>query len=174
MLSQYYLRTRAAVGAIKFTVDQATLSKSRKYSTQRLRLLSNYIFLLPDQAKADNKKASLALPPPVVPVVAPKAAPLSPIRDITNVPITSPTSLSKRFDDSSAPTSPVVEAPAPVVAARVAIVTPVVAATVADEPAEDGEMTFEEAIKRRELKELEQATLMCSLENKEACLMCSG
>lgn len=30
-------------------------------------------------------------------------------------------------------------------------------------------MTYEEAVKRREERELEQAKLMCSLENKEAC-----
>ena len=40
--------------------------------------------------------------------------------------------------------------------------------------AEEGEMTYEEAVKRREERELEQAKLMCSLENKEACVMCSG
>ena len=34
-------------------------------------------------------------------------------------------------------------------------------------------MTYEEAVKRREANELEQAKLMCSLENKEACVMCS-
>ena len=39
---------------------------------------------------------------------------------------------------------------------------------------EDEDISYEEAIRRREQKELEAAKLMCSLENKEACLMCSG
>ncbi|OJT04103.1 hypothetical protein TRAPUB_5212 [Trametes pubescens] len=33
---------------------------------------------------------------------------------------------------------------------------------------------FAAALQRQRDRELEQAKLMCSLENKEACLMCSG
>jgi len=33
---------------------------------------------------------------------------------------------------------------------------------------------FAAALQRQRERELEQAKLMCSLENKEACLMCSG
>ena len=40
-------------------------------------------------------------------------------------------------------------------------------------PAATEEISFEEAMRRKEAKDLEAEKLMCSLENKEACLMCS-
>ncbi|KAM0751270.1 hypothetical protein T439DRAFT_325421 [Meredithblackwellia eburnea MCA 4105] len=138
----YYLRTRAAVGAVKFTVDQATLA----------------------QAKADNKAAAAAAAiPKVVAAALPSPAP-SPMRDLTNgvskinVGSPSPISLTKRFDSSSTNPSPISSPTSPATPA----------------PAEEGEITYEEAVKRREARELEEAKLMCSLENKEACTMCSG
>ena len=148
----------------------------------RLCELLAYFFLLlhADQAKADNKKPA---------AITAKAAPVtSPIRDITNGMAktslaTPPASLSKRFDSSSATNSPApsptsaspapVEVPVVSSAAPLAAAAPSTAAPVADS-AEEGEMTYEEAVKRREERELEQAKLMCSLENKEACVMCSG
>jgi ribonucleoside-diphosphate reductase subunit M1 len=33
---------------------------------------------------------------------------------------------------------------------------------------------YAEALRRQKERELEQEKLMCSLENKEACVMCSG
>ncbi|ORY82912.1 ribonucleotide reductase [Leucosporidium creatinivorum] len=152
----YYLRTRAAVGAIKFTVDQATLN----------------------QAKADNKK-------PVVAVDGRKATTTtSPIRDITNgvaqTSLSTPASLSKRFDSSSTSPSPAPSSPAapstpiPAETSPATVSTSEATSTPSEAPAEEGEMTYEEAVKRREERELEQAKLMCSLENKEACVMCSG
>ncbi|KAM0789852.1 ribonucleoside reductase large subunit Cdc22 [Microbotryomycetes sp. NB124-2] len=141
----YYLRTRAAVGAIKFTVDQATL----------------------DQAKAATKKPAQAAPPSRTP------APIqSPIRDITNgvakASIGNGNSLSKRFDASSNAPSPA-QSPVP---ATPSLLEPNGAADEST-PGDEG-VSFEEAVRRREERELEQAKLMCSLENKEACLMCSG
>lgn len=144
-----------------------------------------------DQAKADNKKAATAassLPPVSAPApipAPPKSVVLTPNRNIANgvglstpAPTPSPISLTKRFDeDSSAPSSPVsspVLTAAPLAAVKVAAPKVEVAAEAPKDDKEDGEITFEEAVKRRELKELEAATLMCSLENKEACLMCSG
>lgn len=37
-------------------------------------------------------------------------------------------------------------------------------------PSAGEDVSYEEAIRRREAKELEDAKLLCSLENKEACL----
>ncbi|GAA5997694.1 ribonucleoside-diphosphate reductase large subunit [Rhodotorula paludigena] len=145
----YYLRTRAAVGAIKFTVDQATLN----------------------QAKAANTTA----PAPTRP---------SGMRDITNG--VARTSLSaqpaavKRSPTSSspaaspAPASPTPSsepspAPTPVPAAAPAKAA---ASTASSTEETDGEITYEEAIRRRD--EHAAAVLACSIENKEACLMCSG
>ncbi|CEQ41066.1 SPOSA6832_02758 [Sporobolomyces salmonicolor] len=143
----YYLRTRAAVGAIKFTVDQATLN----------------------QAKADNKKAT-----PAIAASPLKAA--APIRDITNgmarTSLSSPSPV-KRSPTSSSPSA---SSPASASAAAepvVSVAAPLAAAS--PEPAGgDEDITYEEAVRRREQRELEEAKLLCSLENKEACLMCSG
>ncbi|GAA5883417.1 hypothetical protein JCM16303_003785 [Sporobolomyces ruberrimus] len=129
----YYLRTRAAVGAIKFTVDQATLNS----------------------AKAANAKPIAA---PVVAAVA--AVPTTKtngasIRDITNG--------VSRTSISSAPVKPT---PAPV-----SVLEPV---KTEKTEGDDEEISYEEAVRRREERELEEAKMLCSLENKEACLMCSG
>lgn len=35
---------------------------------------------------------------------------------------------------------------------------------------DDEEISYEEAVRRREERELEEAKMLCSLENKEACL----
>lgn len=40
--------------------------------------------------------------------------------------------------------------------------------------AAEADPEFAAALKRQRERELEQAKLMCSIENKEACLMCSG
>ncbi|KAK4046035.1 ribonucleotide-diphosphate reductase subunit rnr1 [Microbotryomycetes sp. JL201] len=138
----YYLRTRAAVGAIKFTVDQATL----------------------DQAKAANKKPTQSTSSrPVV------SAP-SPIRDITNgvakASLSNANPLSKRFDASSNSPSPA-QSPAP---STPILPTAPNAASASKSAADDEGVSFEEAVRRREERELEQAKLMCSLENKEALL----
>lgn len=130
------------------------------------------------------------------------AAPAAGMRDVTN-------SMAKVAIAVPAPIkAPVVEAkPTPVetkltpmepkstpvvVSAPLAAASASVAAEPKDE--EDGELTYEEAVARRELRELEEAKLLCSLENKEAyvlphprpryrgadpfratrCLMCSG
>lgn len=89
----------------------------------------------------------------------------------------SPPPLSSRFDASSSAPSPITSSPPSPPATPVPIVAAAAPlAAVAPAPAreeEEGEMTYEEAVKRREANELEQAKLMCSLENKEACVMCS-
>ena len=43
-----------------------------------------------------------------------------------------------------------------------------------DEDGKEVDPEFAEALRRKKEKELEQEKLMCSLENKEACVMCSG
>ncbi|GAA6021180.1 hypothetical protein JCM8202_001887 [Rhodotorula sphaerocarpa] len=150
----YYLRTRAAVGAIKFTVDQATLNS----------------------AKTANAKSAAP---------SPTSAKPSPIRDITNG--VARTSLNSAPAKRSPPLSaPAASSPAPAPVAVVAAVpkpapAPAPMAETADTApaaaaaAEDSEdISYEEAVRRREQRELEEAKLLCSLENKEACVMCSG
>lgn len=167
-LLQYYLRTRAAVGAIKFTVDQATLSTlfASPLSLSPFSQTNPFAFSHPDQAKADNKKPSpvASVPKPIV-AAAPAPAPVAPvsaIRDITN-------SLAQT---TIAPAPAPVAAPAPKKVDESVPAAPFAAASSsslsATAPVVEGEITYEEAVKRREANELEQAKLQCSLENKEA------
>ncbi len=138
----YYLRTRAAVGAVKFTVDQATIAK----------------------AKADAKAGKITAPP---------ASP-SPVRQVSAqlaaTSISSNAGLAKRFDESSSAGSPAAASPKPATPSP----APEAAAAAPAAEGEEAELTYEEAVARREAKELEQAKLLCSLENKDACVMCSG
>ncbi|GAA5982545.1 hypothetical protein JCM10908_006694 [Rhodotorula pacifica] len=153
----YYLRTRAAVGAIKFTVDQATLNS----------------------AKTANAKAATAAPAAAV-------AKPSPIRDITNglarTSLAPSAVAAKRVPVVAAAPAP---APAPAMSPSPPPVNiPAAAASPVSEPistssasvpnGESDEISYEEAVRRREQRELEEAKLLCSLENKEACVMCSG
>ncbi|GAA6051557.1 hypothetical protein JCM3770_003468 [Rhodotorula araucariae] len=143
----YYLRTRAAVGAIKFTVDQATLN----------------------EAKAAN--APNAQPP--------ASAKPSPIRDITNgvarasisAPVPTPV---KRSPTSSTPSASPAPSSVPSAAPTPAPVpAPLADAAAAPAPAaEEEDISYEEAVRRAE--EHAQAVLQCSIDNKDACLMCSG
>lgn len=170
---QYYLRSRAAVGAIKFTIDQATLSEFLGGSTASVHPYQPPSHL--DKAKADSKKA--IAPGPVVDKP-------SPIRDITNgmakSSLSAGPSLTKRFDSSSTSVSPANSpTPSTPVTAEPATPTPATAAPATPATAQvnstgEEELTYEEAVQRREERELEQAKLLCSLENKEACVMCSG
>lgn len=133
--------------------------------------------LLPDKAKADNKAAAALAPAVVVPAIM-----TSPLRDSTNgnSPVSAAVngngSLSARFDSSSTRSSPIstpvseIETPTLAPVEVVASVETVASVDVEGEDAEEGEISFEEAVKRREARELEQATLMCSLENKDACV----
>ncbi|GJE97127.1 ribonucleoside-diphosphate reductase alpha subunit [Phanerochaete sordida] len=142
----YYLRTRPAAQAIQFTVDQTVLKEA-----QRLREL-----------KAAGAKS-------------PKSSTLA---------IASPAST---VSLSPAPSTPA-EAPAPElklstgkdvpmdVAAAPAVYVPQEDLSLDERTrkaaAEDPE--FAAALVRQKEREYEQAKLMCSLENKEACVMCSA
>ncbi|KAI5481808.1 ribonucleoside-diphosphate reductase subunit M1 [Pseudohyphozyma bogoriensis] len=139
----YYLRTRAAQGAVKVTVDQATIAK----------------------AKADSKAGKAITPAP--------AAPLG-IRDVTNslarVAVSTPAAA-----PAPAPKRASIVTPTPVSAAPLAAsASSTSLANAAANAENDGEITYEEAVKRREARELEEAKLICSLENKDACVMCSS
>lgn len=145
----YYLRTRAAASAIQFTVDKK----------------------LQDEAKAANKAAAVTASSIKSALQVPSRS-LMPRIDISSTPssagtyktgLTVPTKsmlpmvdITNGFSKLSAST-----------ASSSTVSTPTASQ-------DDGEITFEEAKKRAEEKELEQAQLLCSLENPGACTMCSG
>jgi ribonucleoside-diphosphate reductase subunit M1 len=74
----------------------------------------------------------------------------------------------------STPT-PITPAPAtPTVAATNETTVPTEATDGATSDGKEADPEFAEALRRQKEKELEQEKLMCSLENKDACVMCSG
>ncbi|KAF7292826.1 Ribonucleoside-diphosphate reductase [Mycena indigotica] len=142
----YYLRTQPAAAAIQFTVDQSVLN----------------------QVKAQNAKAKEEKT-----VVVSSPAPTTTVPPLARVAASSSVSSISSRDQSPVPTTPPRE---PVEAEPVVVAPSAVedeaAAMMAKMAEEDPE--FAAALKKLEERQLEQARLECALENKEACLMCSG
>ncbi|KAF8576687.1 ribonucleotide reductase alpha subunit [Ramaria rubella] len=143
----YYLRTRPAAQAIQFTVDQSFLKKKTE---------STMPTPSPSPSPAKSAKAEPSTPHTV------KAEPVTPSLKGTDgytngntLPPPSPTRTHSNLPSRSpAPTTPVLD--------------PRTAKAAEEDP------EFAAALQRQQDRELEQAKLMCSLENKEACVMCSG
>jgi ribonucleoside-diphosphate reductase subunit M1 len=147
----YYLRTRAAVGAIQFTVSADIQAQAKAQQ-------KTGVSPVPVAAAAVAPVAAIA---EVVPV---KASPLSPVNNAPKV------------NGVAEITAGVGKMSTSLVGAG-ADVTPILKAKEApkvESKGEDEDITFEEATRRRKERELEAAKLQCSIDNKEACLMCSG
>ncbi|CAE7152311.1 unnamed protein product [Rhizoctonia solani] len=177
----YYLRTRPAAQAIQFTVDQSVIK----------------------QANAAKKAATAAAATPTPAKLELKQEPVTPsLAAASNVSLApgsidagaTPTIAALRnlsLADSGAP-SPAISTAAVngsslSLPATSSAGTPSVAETAPTTlPTSDGASTpstqtpaeidpeFAAALERQRQRELEQAKLYCSLENKEACEMCSG
>jgi ribonucleoside-diphosphate reductase subunit M1 len=146
----YYLRTRPAAQAIQFTVDQSVLKQAA-------------------EAKA-KKGASFAPAKTLAPVTPAKTAAAAGANGIITPQLTPQPSPGKD--------APILFAPAPQASAS-AVPAPAENAELSslDErtrKAAEEDPEFAAALQRQRERELEQAKLMCSIENKEACLMCSG
>ena len=142
----YYLRTRPAANAIQFTVSQE----------EQL------------AAKAANKKKAINGGTPGTP-------PASLIHDSTK--LASATIPVTRIEEISTGVGKLgvdgtVSSDGPRESAKEAVAPPL-PRTDSASSGEDDE-GFKRALERQKLRELEDAKLQCSLENKEACLMCSG
>ena len=142
----YYLRTRPAAQAIQFTVDQTMLKKSLAAKTAK--------------ANGTVKKAmnhangsSYSFTP--IPI---KREPISP--DLSS--LTSPATSSPTLTDNDAAIESVGEK------------LDVLSLDERTRQAAERDPDFAAALQRQRERELEQAKLMCSIENKEACLMCSA
>ena len=107
------------------------------------------------EAKTQKKPQQVSSPAPSIspsPVVAKVSTP-TPIPPISDTIAPSPTSTATTTSETA------------------------VSATPADNATSDGkeiDPEYAEALRRQKERELEQEKLMCSLENKEACVMCSG
>ncbi|KAF7314628.1 Ribonucleoside-diphosphate reductase [Mycena kentingensis (nom. inval.)] len=154
--SMYYLRTQPAAAAIQFTVDQKVLDAAKMQNAQ-----------------AKQPKAAV---PPALMSAATLTASVPPLASASS------SASSSAGDQSAGPVTPPRPQREPVVAVKVA--EPVVFAAPtssadagADEAlaamaAEDPE--FAEALKKLKERELAEAKMLCALENKDECLMCSG
>ncbi|KAK1223145.1 ribonucleotide-diphosphate reductase subunit rnr1 [Marasmius sp. AFHP31] len=147
----YYLRTRPAAQAIQFTVDQSVLKV----------------------AKAQQGKAGTEKQPSTVTVSTPTTTTASP----------AVASVSASSSASSVAVAPSSSGGLPTPTPSTPEKSPVAAATDSldalslDEKtrkAAEADPEFAAALQRQKARELEEAKLMCSIENKEACVMCSG
>jgi ribonucleoside-diphosphate reductase subunit M1 len=152
----YYLRTRPAAQAIQFTVDQSVLNnaKAQTASAANVKALN--------AAAASALLKGISLP---TPSSSPRASPIA-----TPKPVLATTpSISTAVEQAPVAPSPSSSQPNPQ--------PQVLAGLPSDEKtrkAAEADPEFAAALQRQKDRELEEAKLMCSLENKEACLMCSG
>lgn len=167
----YYLRTRPAAQAIQFTVDQSILKSAK--AQQGLGLST---------AQA-NRNKTLGLPTPTSSSTSsPQSSPVPP-----------PHSTISSASASASSSTPVAINPEPTTPA----LTPSTSTSVTtneqvdsgsegalaglslslddkQRSAAEADPEYAAALRRQKERELEDAKLQCSIENKEACLMCSG
>jgi len=154
----YYLRTRPAAQAIQFTVDQSVLNDAKTQQTNATNVRN--------AAEVVTAKGTGIPTPTSSTSSSPVRSPITPVEPSTNdsaslaikqEPVTPPL----RFSPSPSTTS----------------VEQGLMSLSLDEKvqkAADADPEFAAALQRQKERELEEAKLICSLDNKEACLMCSG
>ncbi|KAJ3847068.1 ribonucleotide reductase [Lentinula lateritia] len=142
----YYLRTKPAAQAIQFTVDAAVLKDAKMH-----------------QAKAAaEKKVNLIPSKSIAVALAPAEHSFA-------------SSSSSGTSTPSISMSSVSVSPSPITSAS--DVSPSLESLSLDETqkkAAEADPEFAAALLRQKEREYEEAKLLCSIENKEACLMCSG
>ncbi|KIM24269.1 hypothetical protein M408DRAFT_233891 [Serendipita vermifera MAFF 305830] len=197
----YYLRTRPAAAAIQFTVDQTLLNKVKEANSteksaapgasEATGIKSPTSAVSPTGNSLANglngvKRAASNGPTPSwmdkkrnassSGVLSPTSPTKTPDAEMAALSLASPPS----EEEETAAAAP---SGAPDTTAATGTATAVTAPSVsfdgtdkearaAKAAAEDPE--FAAALARQRERELEEAKLMCSIENKEACLMCSG
>jgi len=150
----YYLRTRPAAQAIQFTVDQSLLKEAKKQATA-------------STAPRPSPVAGQNGIPTSTASVSPQraVAPVTPNEPVTSAhPVATPPQPSSSKDEDTPQES-------------ITSVEDSLADLSLDEKtrqAAEADPAFAAALRRRKERELEEAKLACSLENKEACVMCSG
>ena len=164
----YYLRTRPAAQAIQFTVDQTALkAASQVRAEQQVNgLADTRVNGTATIVAASTVHASTTVPAPA-PTPAPKVAAVVAAVQLTD----SPSIRSSESDPPASPTHSHYASPIPSAPLKSEEPEPLSldggAAKVVDPE-------YAAALQRQKERELAEAKLMCSLENKEACLMCSG
>jgi len=184
----YYLRTRPAAQAIQITLDQSVINKAKEANgiTPLMPVTSSKMGLKSPTSAVSSPSGSLA-----------NGA--SGVKRVSNGP---PASWMEKKRSTSGSSTPITPAPsADAIKSPVVETTPEAPTGVPDTTAATGTATaaaapsvsfdgtdneakaakaaeedpeFAAALARQRERELEEAKLMCSIENKEACMMCSG
>jgi len=153
----YYLRTRPAAQATQFTVDQSVIKDAKTANTKA--------------ATAVDEKKSRASVGMTSPLPSPSPSPVRvPVRPTGSVAIKQePITPSL----TPPPTSNGLVSPPP---SAVSLEQAAASLSLDDKTkaAAQADPEFAAALQRQRDREIEEAKMLCSIENKEACLMCSG
>ena len=168
----YYLRTRPAAQAIQFTVDQSLLKEAKKQNA----IADTARAAVTTAAKATPVRNGGSLPTPGSSLTNSPAIPSSvPNPAVKQEPV-SPVPLKFLPSSTSA-----VSAPAPSLSGSTTVspIKSIIETTNSlsldkTEKAAEADPEFAAALERQRERQLEDEKLQCSMENKEACLMCSG
>ena len=168
----YYLRTRPAAQAIQFTVDQSLLKEAKKQNA----IADTARAAVTTAAKATPVRNGGSLPTPGSSLTNSPAIPSSvPNPAVKQEPV-SPVPLKFLPSSTSA-----VSAPAPSLSGTTtgSPIKSIIEATNSvsldkTQKAAEADPEFAAALERQRERQLEDEKLQCSMENKEACLMCSG
>jgi ribonucleoside-diphosphate reductase subunit M1 len=168
----YYLRTRPAAQAIQFTVDQSVLDSAKQQTananTARAAATANGKTV----SRGPLSSRPAVRTPPAATRVVVKQEPVSP-SPLKFDPVPSPSP-----SVSSPPTiTPSSSGGSTVADTEESSISTSLATLSLDEKtlkAAESDPEFAAALLRKHERELEDAKLQCSLENKDACLMCSG
>jgi ribonucleoside-diphosphate reductase subunit M1 len=164
----YYLRTRPAAQAIQFTVDQKILAEVK------------------NQQKAAEPAKAKTIGKPAVDAPAPAAAPVTPEKQKTSAPTPSTSSAvpSSSSSLSSSPKTPAMPAtPADNELSESDLLVRQFYAEQAKAQAESAakatgiaetDPEYAAALQRQKERQLAEAKMLCAMENKDACVMCSG
>jgi ribonucleoside-diphosphate reductase subunit M1 len=161
----YYLRTRPAAQAIQFTVDHSLVAQVKQQKEQEeVQPVTKATPIKPPVASTPTAPLS----PSIAPVATTKSA-ISPVTPVATEPIATISTPATATSGGSTPASPqYLLTPADSHDDALAGLDEVQRRAAEKDP------EFAAAILRKKARELEEAKLACSLENKEACVMCSG
>jgi ribonucleoside-diphosphate reductase subunit M1 len=162
----YYLRTRPAAQAIQFTLDHSLVAQVKQQKEQ--------------QAQPSLETASVARP--IASTPTPQSTRPSAIHEVATESTTVPSTTTSADEDSVAAVS--TPATATSNGSPSSTSYPLTPAESHDDAlagldevqrrAAEKDPEYAAALLRKKARELEEAKLACSLENKEACVMCSG
>ena len=168
----YYLRTRPAAQAIQFTVDQSLLKEAKKQNA----IADTARAAVTTAAKATPVRNGGSLPTPGSSLTNSPAIPSSvPSPAVKQEPV-SPVPLKFLPSSTSAVSAPAPSLSGTTTGSPIKSIIETTNSLSLDktEKAAEADPEFAAALERQRERQLEDEKLQCSMENKEACLMCSG